>query len=95
MGILLIGFGIIAESKLCGNTSLWYLHILFNKIIFTDETHFCDFWSLNYITTGKKLMLGYKQVSCDCMTETSPPLSNLLHKFSTNWSQVVKLQFLL
>ena len=32
-----IGFWIISENK------LWYLHVLFSKIISTNEHHFYDF----------------------------------------------------
>lgn len=37
--------------------SLWYLPVLFSKIILTNEHHFFLFWSGNETTRSKKLML--------------------------------------
>ena len=59
-GIFPLGFGLLQKIRSVANTHLWYLHVLFSKIIFTNEHHFYDFWSVNAITRSKKLTLGYK-----------------------------------
>lgn len=44
-----IGFWIIADNNLCGKHKFMKLSVLFSEIIFTDENHIYDFWSLNSI----------------------------------------------
>ncbi len=50
----------LGKSDLWPYTSLWYLHVLFSMIIFTDEHCICVFWSVNGITRSKKLLFGHK-----------------------------------
>lgn len=40
---------------------LWYLHILFSRIILTDGEHLYDSFSLNAIIRSRQLMLSFKQ----------------------------------
>lgn len=42
--------------------TLWYWHILFSRIILTDDPTL-SFWSLNSITRGEKLMLHKRHTS--------------------------------
>ena len=44
--IIELDFGLLPKTISVTNTSLWYLHVLFSKIIFTDEYNFCDFQSV-------------------------------------------------
>ena len=46
-GIFQLDCRLLQKISPVAKTSLWYLHVLFNKIIFPNKHHSYDFWSVN------------------------------------------------
>ena len=62
-GIPRLDVGLFKKISFVADTRLWYSHVLFSKIIFTEEPYFCDFPSIKETYRSKMLLLGYKQTS--------------------------------
>lgn len=56
-----MGSGLLQGMSSVSNIGLLYLHVLFSKIIFTDEHPFYNFCSENAIARGKNLTFGNKK----------------------------------
>ena len=48
-GFFPLDFALLQKISSVANKSWWYLHVLFSKILFTNEHYFYDFWSVNAI----------------------------------------------
>lgn len=73
----LIRFTIVTKDKLSGKHK-YIIHFKFSRVIFTDEHHFNDFWSVNEIARSRKLTLCYKhtpQQSHDFIINTTKYLT--------------------
>lgn len=62
-GILQLDLGLFRKISFVADPRLRYLPVMFSKIIFTDEPHFCDFPSIKEISTCKMPLVGYKQTT--------------------------------